>query len=150
MVETTALPSYSLKTTGLRKATSSARAPVSASGSSASTAALNASLFIARSLPGRMPVDRAGAEHVSAKRPAENLLGGARGLDQPRQVDPGPDPHLVEHRHEVLRGDVPRRSRGQRAAAELAERRLERLDALLEGREHVREPLPASVVKVGR
>src|SRR5439155_27236253 len=50
----------------------------------------------------------------------------------------------------VLGGYAPRLSRGQRAAAELAERRLERLDALLERREHVREPLSARVVKVGR
>ena len=38
---------------------------------------------------------------------------------------------------------------GHRAAAELAEARLERAHARVERRQHVREPLPARVVEVG-
>ena len=49
---------------------------------------------------------------------------GAR--EQRRQVDAGLDPHLVQHRDEVLGGDVAGRARRHRAAAELAEARLER------------------------
>src|SRR5688500_9137196 len=101
MAETTGFPSYALNTTGLRKTTSSARASVSASASSASIAALNAWLFMgARSLP--MPVHRPGAQNVGAERTAEEILHLARGLDQLRQVNPRVDAHLVEHRDQVL------------------------------------------------
>ena len=61
---------------------------------------------------------------------------------------PGLDPHLLEHRDEVLAGDVPGRARRHRAAAELAEARLEAVDPGPQRREHVREPLPARVVEV--
>ena len=57
--------------------------------------------------------------------------------------------HLVQHRHEVLGGDVAGRPGRDRAAAELAEARLERLDARLQRREHVGEALAAGVVEVG-
>ncbi len=64
------------------------------------------------------------------------------------QVDAGLDAHLVQHRDEVLGGDVAGRARRHRAAAELAEARLEAVDPGLERRQHVREPLAARVVEV--
>ena len=96
-----------------------------------------------------MPVDGPGAQHVGAERAAQHLLRGARGLDQARQVDPGLDPHLVQHRDDVLAGDVAGRARRDRAAAELAEAGLEGVDSLLERGEHVGEALAAGVVEVG-
>ena len=98
---------------------------------------------------GAVPVDRARRQHVGAERPAEHLLRRARGLDQPRQVDPGLDPHLVQHRDDVLGRDVAGRARRHRAAAELAEARLEGVDALLQRGQHVGEALAAGVVEVG-
>ena len=58
------------------------------------------------------------------------------------------DAHLVQHRDEVLGGDVAGRPGRHRAAAELAEARLEALDAGLQRGEHVGEALPARVVEV--
>ena len=75
-------------------------------------------------------------------------LGLARGAEQRLEVDARLDPHLVQHRDEVLGGDVAGRARRHRAAAELAEARLERVDAGLERGEHVRQPLAAGVVEV--
>src|SRR5579884_2309714 len=65
-----------------------------------------------------MPVHRAGGEGVAAERPAERRLDGPGAVEQRGQVDPGLDPHLVEHRDEVLGGDVAGGARGDRAAAE--------------------------------
>ena len=62
----------------------------------------------------------------------EHLLDRPRGLDQARQVDPGLDAHLVQHRDHVLGRDVAGRARRHRAAAELAEARLEGLDPLFQ------------------
>src|SRR5437762_747609 len=147
---TICLPSYGLKTTGLRKTTSSASASVRASGSRALTAAWNASLFIARgSLVGGLPLDRAGAQDVGSERAAKKLLHRARGVEQAPEVHAGGDLHLVQHRDEILGGDVPGRPGGQRTAAQLTECGLEGVDPLLEGRQHVREPLAARVVEVG-
>src|SRR4051794_4374628 len=78
-----------------------------------------------------MPLHRAGHERVRAERPAEVRLRLPGGGEQRRQVDPGLHAHLAEHRHDVLGGDVARRARGHRAAAELAEARLEGPDARL-------------------
>jgi hypothetical protein len=86
---------------------------------------------------------------VRAERAAEDLLGRARGLEQRVEVDAGLDPHLVQHRDEVLGGDVAGRAGRDGAAAELAEARLERVDAGLERGEHVGEALAAGVVEVG-
>ena len=85
---------------------------------------------------------------MAAQRPAENLLRAAGAREQRLQVDAGVDAHPVEHRHEILARDVPRRARRHRAAAELAEARLEAVDPGLQRREHVREALPARVVEV--
>ena len=57
--------------------------------------------------------------------------------------------HLVQHRDHVLAGDVAGRARRHRAAAQLAEARLEGLDPLLQRRQHVGEALAAGVVEVG-
>ena len=59
------------------------------------------------------------------------------------------DAHLVEHRHQVLGGDVAGGAGRHRTATELAEARFEALDSALQGREHVRQPLTARVVEVG-
>src|SRR5438874_2012224 len=157
MVDTSDFTSYALNTTGLRKTTSSASASVSASASSDSIADLNASLFIESSLdnarpcrgsPISVPLNRPRAQHMGAERAPEQVLDGPRGLDQLPQLDPGIDAHLVQHRDQVLGGDVPRRPRRDRAAAKLAERRLERVHALLEGGEDIGEALAAGVVEV--
>src|SRR3954451_8012213 len=103
-----------------------------------------------RSGPGAWaPVDRAGDERVRAERPAEHAPHRARGLQQRLEVDSGLDAHLVEHRHEILGGDVAGRAGRHGAASELADARLERRAARLQGGEHVRETLPARVVEVG-
>ena len=74
---------------------------------------------------------------MAPKRASEYLLRRARGGDQRGQVDSGRDAHLVEHRYQVLGRDVPGRARRHRAAAELAEARLEALDAYL--KEHAQD-----------
>ena len=58
---------------------------------------------------------------MRAERPAEHLLRRARGLDQPLERDARLDAHLMQHRDEILGGDVPGGTRGERAASELAE-----------------------------
>ena len=84
---------------------------------------------------------RAGGRAPPARR-ARPRPGAARSI-------PGLDPHLVQHRDHVLAGDVAGRARGDRAAAELAEARLEGVDPLLQGGEDVGEALAAGVVEVG-
>ena len=96
------------------------------------------------------PVDRARGEQVRAERAAEQRLRGARGLEQRAEVDARVGAHLVQHRDDVLGGDVAGRARRDRAAAELAEARLERAHARLVGGEHVRQALAARVVEVRR
>src|SRR6185369_7856682 len=96
-----------------------------------------------------VPLDRSGDEGVGGERAAEDLLGGPRRLEQLAQVDPGLDPHLVQHRDQVLAGDVAGRAGRDRAAAELAEARLEGVDADLQRRQHVGQRLAAGVVEVG-
>src|SRR4051794_16599120 len=95
-----------------------------------------------------VPVDRPGDDGVRAQRPAEHALRLARGAEQGVEVDPGLDAHLVQHRDEVLGGDVAGRTLGDRAAAELAEARLEGLAAGLQRGEDVGQPLAARVVEV--
>ena len=87
-------------------------------------------------------------ERVRAELAAEQLAHRVRREEQRAQVDPGLDPHLVQHPDEVLGGDVAGRARRHRAAAELAEARLERRAAGLQRGEHVGQPLAARVVEV--
>src|SRR5206468_11782480 len=94
-------------------------------------------LRIRASARGRAPVDRTGDQGVRAERPAEDALSLARGLEQAVEVDPRLDAHLVPHRDEVLGGEIAGRAGGHRAAAELAEARLEALAAALERGERV-------------
>src|SRR3954452_4722981 len=96
----------------------------------------------------RMPLDGAGHERVRAERAPEVRLDRARDLQQRGEVDAGLDHHLVQHGDDVLRGDVAGRTGRDGTAAELAEARLEGLDARLPGGIDVREPLPARVVEV--
>src|SRR4051794_5123598 len=114
--------------------------PASARSTAVSTSLMGANL---------VPVDRARDQRVRAERPAEHALGVARGLQQRIEVDAGLDAHLVEHRDEVLGGDVARGPLRHRAAAQLAEARLEALAAGLQRGEHVGQALAARVVEVG-
>src|SRR3954447_13671361 len=82
-----------------------------------------------------MPVDRAGDQRVGAELTAEVRLHGAARLEHRAEVAARLGAHLVQHGDDVLRGDVPRRARGDRAAAELAEARLEGPHAGLVGGE---------------
>src|SRR3954464_6429780 len=95
-----------------------------------------------------MPIDGARHDRVRAQRAAQDALGLARRADEGIEVDPGVHVHLVQHRDEVLGGDVARRAGGDGAAAELAEARLEALAAGLERGEDVGESLAAGVVEV--
>src|ERR671917_586295 len=83
------------------------------------------------------PHHRTGREEVAAERAAEQRLDGPAGLEQRLEVDARLDAHLVQHRHEVLGGDVAGRAGRDRAAAELAEAGLEAVDALVEGGQRV-------------
>ena len=86
---------------------------------------------------------------MRAQRAAEDR-GDVAGRGQQRlEVDAGVDAHLVQHRDEVLRGDVARGAGRDGAPAELAEARLEGLAAGFERRQDVREALAARVVEVG-
>ena len=96
-----------------------------------------------------MPIHGTRPQDVGPERAAEHGLGGTRGLEQAQQIDPRLDPHLVQHRDDVLGGNVAGRARRHRAAAQLAEARLEGVDALLQRSEQVGESLAAGVVKVG-
>src|SRR3954451_22456135 len=96
-----------------------------------------------------VPVHWAGREQVARERAPEHVAHRAARLEQLLDVDAGVVVHLVEHRDEVLRGDVAGGALRHRAAAKLAERGLERAHAGVECRHHVGEPLPARVVEVG-
>ena len=73
-----------------------------------------------------MPVDRPGHQRVAARAGGRGSPARAARTRAARaQVDAGLDPHLVQHRDEILAGDVAGRARRHRAAAELAEARLE-------------------------
>src|SRR5947199_9979495 len=69
-----------------------------------------------------VPVHGPGGEQVRAERATEHPLDLARAFEQGVEVDPGLEPHLVQHRHEVLGRHVARRARRNGAAAELPER----------------------------
>src|SRR3954469_19196360 len=122
--------------------------PASARSTASSTSLIAPELSGAACRASCVPVDRPRDQRVRAQRPAEHALGLARGLEQAIQVDPGLDAHLVQHRDEVLRGDVAGRARRDRAAAELAEARLEAVAAGLQRGEDVGQALAARVVEV--
>src|SRR3954468_9050700 len=143
---TASRPSYCLKTTGLRKLTSSVKRSSIAEKSFFSAAARNRSLCMSETLS--VPVHRAGCEQVRAEGTPKHLLRLRGCRDQLLEVHPGLDVHLLQHRDQVLGRDVARRARRHRATAELAEGALEGVDALLEGRQHVREALAPRVVEV--
>src|SRR5919112_6043260 len=94
------------------------------------------------------PAHRAGRQHVAAERASEDALHVAAGREQQIEVDSGLDAHLVQHRQQVLGRDVPRRAGWNRAPAELAEARLEAVDARVECGDDVGEALAARVVEV--
>src|SRR3954447_15906324 len=86
----------------------------------ASTAWVNSVIGASLVIAAGTPLDGAGPEHVGAERSAQGLFSSAGGLDQTAKIDPGRDPHLVQHRDHVLARDVPGRARRHRAAAQLA------------------------------
>src|SRR5215218_6365048 len=94
------------------------------------------------------PAHRAGHQDVAAERAPEDLLDVAAGGKQLLDVDAGLVAHLMQHREQVLGGDVAGRAGRHGAAAELAEARLEAADARVERRQHVGEPLATRVVEV--
>ena len=96
------------------------------------------------------PVDRSGQQRVAAERAPEDLLHAACARDQRGQVDARRDPHLMQHRNEILGGDVACRPGRNRAATQLAEARLEALHPGLERGQHIGEALAAGVVEVRR
>ena len=97
----------------------------------------------------RVPVDRPGDERVRAQRAAEHALRPrARRRAARRGRSPVSMPISCSIADEVLGRDVAGRARRHRAAAELADARLERRAAGLQRGEHVREALPARVVEV--
>ena len=87
-------------------------------------------------------------EDVAPEPASEQSLDLARGVNQGDEVDAGRDPHLVQHRDEILGRDIAGRADGHRTAAELAEARLEALDPDLQCGEHVGQALAAGVVEV--
>ena len=87
---------------------------------------------------------------MTPQRAAEDLLDPARACEQRRELDARVDAHLVQHRDEVLSGDVAGRAGRHGAATELAEARLEALHARLQRGHDVREALAAGVVEVRR
>src|SRR5690606_25173670 len=72
-------------------------------------------------LASRLPFNRAGGEKVRSEWSTQQLLHRPRSLEQPLQVHPGGDVHLMQHRDQVLRGDVAGRAGRHRAASQLAE-----------------------------
>src|ERR687891_581871 len=81
-------------------------------------------------------------EHVTAERAAEHLLDVAAGGQQLLEVDARLVAHLVQHREQVLGGDIAGGAGRHGAAAELAKARLEAADAGVQRGEHVGEALP--------
>src|SRR5438105_3277079 len=75
-----------------------------------------------------IPVHRSGDENVTGQPAPEDALHLGRGRDQPLESDSCFDAHLLKHRDQILAGDVSGRPGGNRASAELAERRLEARD----------------------
>src|SRR4029453_13786034 len=59
------------------------------------------------------------------------------------------DPHALEDGNQILGRDVPGRTGRDGAPSELSKGALERVDPLLERRQHVRQALAARVVEVG-
>src|SRR3954454_10313816 len=147
-IATASRPSYCLNTTGLRKLTSSVKRSSIAEKSLDSAAARKRSLCMSRTLP--VPLHRSRREQMRPQRPTQGPLPLRGSFDQLRQVHPGLDPHLLEHRGQVLGRDVPRGARRHRTTAELPEGALEGVDALLERGQHVRQALAAGVVEVRR
>jgi hypothetical protein len=94
------------------------------------------------------PVDRPGNQRVAAKRSAKQLLQTLAAGEQGLQVHARMHAHLMQHRDEILGGDVASRAGGHRAAAKLTEARLEALHPSLQRGEHVRQALSARVVEV--
>src|SRR6516165_5123516 len=119
---------------------SNASSAASSASTSVSPSALAGALPMTRCMtaPGRevstrslaaIPVHRTRDQDMAREAAPEHALNLGRGGDQRLQVDSGLDPHLREHRDEVLAGDVAGRARRHRAAPELPERRFEAADA---------------------
>src|SRR3982074_739246 len=95
-----------------------------------------------------MPHHWTGGEHMASQPPSEHGLSVSRCTQQSVDRHAGVDLHLVEHRDQVLAGDIPRGALRHRAPAQLTEARLEAVDSGLEGAEDVGQALPSGVVEV--
>src|SRR6516165_6273282 len=90
----------------------------------------------------------AGAEHLGGQFTADDAFRLGRRVDHGGQVHAGGHPHVLDHVHEFLGGDVSGGPGRVRAAAEPAHRRIEVVHAQFQRREHVGQPGAAGVVEV--
>ena len=96
-----------------------------------------------------MPLDGPGRQQVAAERPAEDASARrARPRAARRGRSPSRSPSRAPSRRDPRWRCCPVAPGGYRAAAELAERRLEAVDSRLERGQHVRQPLAARVMEV--
>ena len=86
---------------------------------------------------GPLVIHRAGFGDVTLQRPPDEVLGEARALDQPRVVHARLDPHLVQHVHQVLGGDVSGGALRVGAAAQAAHGTVEDGHARLEAGQEI-------------
>ena len=75
-------------------------------------------------------------------------LGGDR--ENRTEINAGLISHALEHVHQILCADIARCTRRKRTSSQAAKRSIEAIDAHFQGREHVRKPHAAGVVKVRR
>ena len=94
------------------------------------------------------PAGQGGAVEVALERAAEHALEPLRDRDERVDVDARRDAFALEQPDEILRRDVARRARRERAAAEAADRRVEDGRARFERGEAVRVARVARVVAV--
>src|SRR5512144_1216527 len=78
-----------------------------------------------RDVERRQPGPRPRPQHLRRQPMADDLLGGARHLEQRVEIHTGRDPHVLDHVHEFLRRDVAGGARGVGAAAQPPDRRVE-------------------------
>src|SRR5581483_6792829 len=97
-------------------------------------------------------VEAAGVDQLAGQLVADDLLGHAPDLDQPVEIDAGPDAHLLAEQNQLLGADVAGRAllAGERAAAEAADGGVELLDSHAQAGVRVGNPQPARVVQMQR
>src|SRR5207249_7356950 len=101
---------------------------------------------LSRVLAGRRATER--ALDAAVERPVDDFFGEPGGVKQPVQLHARLDAHGVEHRDEVLGGDVARGARRIGATAEAAHRAVELAGACLNGGDYVCQRHAARIVKM--